>query len=295
MTDVEALLKNYEEGNKSSSKENLSFDKKRYFSHWIPKDSKKNVTKRIRILPTLNPDGGFFYDVYYGHKAVVNGDKKILACLKKNNIEDSCPFCEMNNRLSKSTNQEEKDLAKDYFSRKMYVIRVIDRDHEDEGVKFWRVNHSSKGDGTMDKIMSIIKAKREDISDLETGRDLLIEISLDHMKNPIIVNIIPEDKSKIFDDIKQLEKLENYNLKWQDVYSVKPYDYLALVVKGETPVWDADNGTFIAKKEENENIDEDDNDDDDLTLGSEKSNIDSLIKNTEEDSDEEDDDDDLPF
>jgi hypothetical protein len=291
-SNVEALLKSYEEGNKSSSKENFNYDEKRYFSHWIPKDSKKNVTKRIRILPSLDPDS-FFYDLYYGHKATVNDKKQTFACLKKNGIEDSCPFCEMNDRLSKSTNQEEKDLAKDYFSRKMYVLRIIDRDNESDGVKFWRINHSSKNDGVMDKIFSIIKAKNEDISDLENGRDLLIEISLDHMKNPIIVNIIPDDKSRVFEKDGLLETLDGYDKTWKNVYSVKPYDYLALVVKGETPVWDADSKTYVAKRERSESNDESDDDDNDLTLGGSKPDLSVLTKNNDEQ--EEDDDDDVPF
>lgn len=295
MPSVEELLKAYEEGNKSSSSSSFTYDEKRYFSTWIPKDSKSNVTKKIRILPNL--DGSGFYDVYYGHKGKVVGsdNAQTFACLKKNGIEDSCPFCEMNAHLSKSTDPDKKEMAKEYYSRKMYILRVIDRNHEDEGIKFWRINHSSKNDGVMDKIMSIIKNKKEDISDLEDGRDISIEIALDHKKNPTVVAILPEDKSRALENISDLEDMEGYTKTWKDIYSVKSYDYLALVVKGEKPVWDKELNTFVAKQEESSVVDNDDDDDEDLTIGSKdsKEELNSLtVSSTDE---EDDDDDDVPF
>ena len=59
----------------------------------------------------------------------------------------------------------------------MYVDAIIDREKEHEGVKFWRFNHDYRKQGTYDKIMKAIIAVGHDITDVETGRDLNIEIA----------------------------------------------------------------------------------------------------------------------
>ena len=43
-----------------------------------------------------------------------------------------------------------KEMAREYTPRKYYVVKGIDRDNEDHGVKFWRFKHKYTGDGVMD-------------------------------------------------------------------------------------------------------------------------------------------------
>jgi hypothetical protein len=39
---------------------------------------------------------------------------------------------------------------------------------------------------------------------------------------------------------------------WRDVYAIKSYDYLLLVVNGHTPIWNKDLGKFVAANVETE-------------------------------------------
>jgi hypothetical protein len=88
---------------------------------------------------------------------------------------------------------------------------------------------------------------------------------------------------------------------WEDVYSVRGYEYLAIIVRGDSPVWDKDEKKYVGKLEmEAKGKTPYDNDGDDL-----EDELEMGIKNTkvEEKSepvsvaseDEDDEDDDLPF
>jgi hypothetical protein len=84
---------------------------------------------------------------------------------------------------------------------------------------------------------------------------------------------------------------------WEDVYAVKSYDYLEILVKGGTPVWDKEENKFIDKDSKVDNHDELESE---LTMGVEnvKSNIktaETTTSNTTDSSDEEEEEDDLPF
>jgi hypothetical protein len=55
---------------------------------------------------------------------------------------------------------EWKTLWKQAFKfqpKTAHIIRVIDRDHEDEGVKFWRFNEWDNGKGSYDELKRIYK------------------------------------------------------------------------------------------------------------------------------------------
>ncbi len=63
-----------------------------------------------------------------------------------------------------------------YKPRKFYIVKVIDRDNEQDGPKFWRFKHNYKQEGIFDKIIPIYKAKG-DVADAEKGRDLTKRIT----------------------------------------------------------------------------------------------------------------------
>ena len=44
-----------------------------------------------------------------------------------------------------------------------------------------------------------------------------------------------------------MEKWVYDSKKWEDVYSIKPYDYMDIVVQGEYPVWSKTLNRYIAK------------------------------------------------
>jgi len=56
-----------------------------------------------------------------------------------------------------------------------------------------------------------------------------------------INSIIPEDPSPLHTDDSVAKGWVNDELSWSDVYSKKPEEYLEMVAKGETPIWDSEN------------------------------------------------------
>jgi hypothetical protein len=101
----------------------------------------------------------------------------------------------------------------------------------------------------MDKIMGAIKAVQHDISNSETGRDLLINIARDQNKRPVVQSIsYPLESTPLSDNAEQAKAWADDTRTWRDVYSTRQYDYLAIVVGGETPVWDKDKEKYVSKE-----------------------------------------------
>jgi hypothetical protein len=148
-----------------------------------------------------------------------------------------------------STGKEsDKELAKQYKSRKFYIVKVIDRDHEEDGPKFWRFKHNYKNDGILDKIIPIWRNKG-DVTDPTNGRDLIIELS--KAKTPkgkeytTVSTIMYEDASPVHAEAAQSKAWVEDEMTWLDVYSKKPVDYLEAIARGETPKWDSEKGGYV--------------------------------------------------
>jgi hypothetical protein len=295
-----AMLKQYENNSSSYSKNSSAkeYDLKNYFTTHLS-DKQTSATKKIRVLPTS--DGSTPFVEIYGHKMQVDGDWKTFVCLKHQKDED-CPFCEAREALLASGKDSDKELAKKYSAKKMYVVKVIDRDNEADGVKFWRFNHDYRKQGVYDKIYGVLTAIKQNITDPESGRDLLVMIARDQNKRPVVQSISHLDPSPLTTDSEMKSEWLSDTRTWEDVYSVKPYDYLEIIVKGGVPVWDKDAKKFVDKStvssQESDNLDEE------LSIGTPnvKPNVVAASSKSvkqvvvEEDSnDGEDDEDDLPF
>lgn len=243
----EAMMQQYENShNGRSTTTAKKYDLKNYFSTYLPKGVNQE-TKRIRILPPAEGETTPF-TVLWGHKAQVEGEWKTFPCLKHEEGE-ACPFCEARQALLSTGKESDKELAKKYSPRMMYVVKIIDRDKESEGVKFWRFNHDYRKTGTMDKIMGAIKAVQHDITDTETGRDLLINIARDQNNRPVVQSITyPIESTPLSSDEATTNSWVSDTRTWRDVYSTRKYDYLAIVVGGETPVWDKEKEKYVSKE-----------------------------------------------
>jgi hypothetical protein len=290
---LEAMLAQYEKNNapKYEKQEAKTYDLKNYFNTYIP-DNVKSGTKTIRILPTQT--GSPFVEMY-GHKVMIDGEWKTFPCLKHEKGE-ACPFCEARQELLATGKDSDKELAKKYNARLMYVVKVIDRDNEDEGVKFWRFNHDYSKGGVYDKLYAMITALKKDVTHPETGRDIVITISRNQNNVPIVSGIQALDPSVLSEDeTKKTEWLADVRT-WEDVYSVRTYDYLEIIVRGYTPVWDKEEKRFVAKElikeDEAKNTLESE-----LTMGIEnvKSNIQTQLATETASPSSDEDDDDLPF
>ena len=295
---LDAMLAQYEKNNapRYEKKTEKVYDLKNYFNTYI-KDGINSATKEIRILPSN--DGSPFVEVH-GHKVQIEGEWKTFACLKHQKGEP-CPFCEAREELLATGKESDKELAKKYAARKMYVVKVIDRENEEWGVKFWRFNHDYRKEGIFDKIHGVLTALKtnKDITNPQTGRDLSISIQRNQNKIPVVSAIVALDSTPLSEDAELAEKWLNDARTWEDVYSVRSYDYLEIIVKGGIPVWDKDEKKFVDKEslkaDPNSTLEEE------LTLGVEnvKANLQASTATaptaTETSVDTEDEEDDLPF
>lgn len=294
---LDAMLAQYENNTKPRTSNNnvKEYDLKNYFST-VLKDKEDSATKRIRILPTA--DGSTPFREVHGHKAQVDGQYKTFICQKHEKGED-CPFCEAHDALRATGKESDKELAKKYNARRMYVVKVIDRDKPEEGVKFWRFNHDYRKQGILDKIFGVLKAVNKDITHPETGRDLLVIISRDQNKRPVVQSIQHVDPSPLSENAEEAKEWLADARTWEDVYSVKPYQYLEIIVKGGIPEWNKEAKQFVDKSANEKTGDDLDQE---LTLGvpNVKPTVIAATQTTEvlvptEDVDSEEAEDDLPF
>jgi hypothetical protein len=247
MSSLDAVLSQYEkntqsfgDANKMSQEERM----KKYFACILPQGQSQGQ-RRVRILPT--PDGSSpFKEVWY-HELQVGGKWQKFYDPGKNDNERS-PLNEVYEELMSTGKESDKELAKQYKPRKFYIVKVIDRDNEQDGPKFWRFKHNYKQEGIFDKIIPIYKAKG-DVADADKGRDLILELT--KAKTPkgafytVIQTVMYDDPSPVHEDEDTMTSWIGDELTWEDVYSKKPAEYLEAIARGETPRWDSDAGKYI--------------------------------------------------
>jgi hypothetical protein len=248
MSTFDAVLAQYEKNknatsgnsNKMSSEDRL----KRYFTTVLPKGS-KGEERRIRILPTK--DGASPFTEVYFHEVQVDGKWVKLYDPKQEGKRS--PLNEVKEALEATGVESDRELARTYRSRKFYIVKVIDRDHESDGVKFWRFKHNAKGDGVIDKIFPIFRNKG-DITDSTKGRDLILTLSLTKSgtgkEYTVINSVLNDDASPLHTDENIAKAWLEDTLTWADVYSKKGEDYLDMVAKGEVPRWDSNQNKFVS-------------------------------------------------
>lgn len=255
---VDAVLAQYEKNTKKATSGNNNSASneerlKKYFTTVLPK-GEKSGEKRIRIIETL--DGSSPFKEAYFHEVKVGEDYLKLYDPRQDNKRS--PLHEVYLALNGSDDPANKELAKDYYAKKFYIVKVIDRDNEQDGPKFWRFKHNGKNEGIFDKILPIIRNKGNIMSSTD-GRDLTLALTLS--KNPkngkeytTITSIIPEDKSPLHQDNEIAQSWINDPTIWEDVYAKKSEDYLDIVAKGEIPKWDNDLKKFISTSQSTEEV-----------------------------------------
>lgn len=256
MSTFDAVLAQYEKNKQATSgntnKVSQEDRMKKYFTTVLPKGS-KGEERRIRILPT--PDGSSPFKEVYFHEVQVDGKWVKLYDPKQEGKRS--PLNEVKESLELTGVQADRELARQYRSRKFYIVKVIDRDHESDGVKFWRFKHNAKQDGVLDKIFPIFQ-KKGDITDPQKGRDLTLFLTLTKSgtgkEYTTINSIIPEDVSPLHEDQTISDSWVNDELVWSDVYSKKPEEYLDMVAKGEVPRWDSESKKWVSNSQSDEMI-----------------------------------------
>ena len=264
-TSLQAILEQYEANNKPKyeKKSEKVYDLKNYFNTYI-KDGVKSATKQIRILPSEN--GGTPFVEMHGHKIQVDGEWKTFPCLKHEK-DEACPFCEAREALLSTGRESDKELAKKYSAKMMYVVKVIDRERPEEGVKFWRFNHDYRKEGIYDKIIGVLNALKKDVTHPETGRDLVLTINRNQNNVPVVSAVASLDPSPLSENAEEAKAWLSDSRTWEDVYSVRSYEYLEIIVKGGIPVWSSEDKKFIDKASLTATSSETENLESELTLG----------------------------
>lgn len=252
------------------------FDAKNYLNTRLePMEKQKKIV--IRLLP-FSADGGTPFKKVYMHTVKVNKELspsgwKSFVCPKHNDFNhpeshsDKCPFCEtaaearnmMKSELTEVEKEKYGNIAFSNSAREMWIVRCIERGKEEDGPKFWLFAHSRKGDGIYDKIMNIFMERMEEgkklfgkdinVFDLNEGKDLILTITKDTNGHNVF---------KIVDSSYQTPLSENTELamswiqdekKWDEVYTVKPYEFMSIVVQGGVPFYDTVEKRYVDKKE----------------------------------------------
>ncbi len=246
MSSLESILSQYEKNTKKDTGNKMSQEDrmKKYFACILPNNTSTGQ-KRVRILPSS--DGSSPFKEVWFHEVQVDG-KWVKLWDPGKNANERSPLNEVFEELVSTGKESDKQLSANYRSRKFYIVKVIDRDAEGDGVKFWRFKHNYKNEGIMDKIIPIFRTKG-DITDVKKGRDLIIQLV--KSKTPkgkeytTIQTVMQDDSSVLSEDKDTLKSWVEDELSWEDVYSKKPVEYLEAIARGETPKWDSVTQKYI--------------------------------------------------
>ena len=250
---LDAVLAQYEKAKSNTGGGKISQEDrmKKYFAAILPQ-GKSTGQKRLRVLPTT--DGSSPFKEVWFHEVQVAGKWNKIYDPGKNDNERS-PLNEIHDELMMTGKASDKELAKQYKARKFYIVKVIDKDAPEDGVKFWRFKHNYKNEGILDKIIPIWRAKG-DITDPEKGRDLILELT--KAKTPkgieytVIQTVMYDDPAPLHEDKETMDSWVKDELTWKDVYSKKPVEYLEAIARGETPRWSQDLGKYVYGDESGE-------------------------------------------
>jgi hypothetical protein len=246
MSRLNAMMEQYQKNatpSKPKQTESKKYNVNNYFGTRLP-NGVNSAQFRVRIIEPKGESESPLVETM-GHKKLVDGEWKTFMCPK---AEDGtkCPFCEARDILLSAGTKEAKTQAAEYSAKKMYITKLVDRENPEHGMKYWRFNHHYKNAGTYDKIYAALSAlpKTEDPYSSENGRDMIISVSRDG-KNSVVSGInFDFSQTPLSDNPETIAELRASadNATWRDVYSVKPYEYLEIIVRGGSPIWQKNEG-----------------------------------------------------
>lgn len=274
---IEEQRKQLNEKRNQFNEKKVAFDEKNYLNTRL-NAGETSRSMNIRILPVSATDPNVFL-VLKTHnlkvdKEISKSGYKQFVCLNEpqSGSSDGCPLCEKSKEYfaackTATSEAERKSLARNgysYQAKDTFIIRVIERGKENEGVKFWRFNAHSDGTGVYDKLMKIYDIRMNEsleavgkpysIFDLKEGRDIKINLAYVETTGRTTIDIVesgfPTPLSK---DIRQANAWINDTKSWKDMYSVKSYDYLKIVADGSIPYYNKETNTFVAKSKNEDN------------------------------------------
>ena len=151
----------------------------------------------------------------------------------------------------KAKNDEIYKEAIKWEAKKFYIVRGIDKGQEKDGVKFWRFKHNYRNQGSLDKLLPILKDYVDnnefDFSSAETGTDLNIIMTDSEFNGHVyktISAITAKGKSPLHADSQVMRAWLEDDINWRDVFKPKqapnmpPYEFLLSVANNTNPYWE---------------------------------------------------------
>lgn len=255
------------------------FDEKNYLNIRLS-DNQTTKELKFRLLPIDGESNTPFKKIHVHTvkvpKEVSPSGWKSYICIEKtegidrNIYGNKCPFCEMNREAYKKFSEATeptikerwKKISLDNIPKEACIVRGIERGAEEDGPKFWKFNIRKDKTDPKGQIMELYKTRLEEsreeglgdenILDINTGKDLKITISLasdnNQGENRTSVKIVDYGKNKpLSTDVNQMLEWLNDSKKWSDVFTIKPYDYLSVILEGEIPFFDKTMNKWVKK------------------------------------------------
>ena len=265
--------------NKSEQRTQSKFNAKNYLDT-RPENGKTEKKVTIRLLPMDLETGNpfqliHFHTVQVPQEVAGDGKKpyKSYLCLdeRKNPGIDhqrygvKCPFCEINKKAYEksleSTDPVEKKawqkISLNNHSIEAYVVRCIERGHEEDGVKFWKFNTRLDKKDPYHVLLDLYRQRKKEgeesgedvnIFDLSKGYDLTVTFTAGTpIPPPTIMDA--KNSSPLSTDEEQMRAWVFDEKKWQDVFTPKDYNYLSLVSEMRVPWFDKTKNTWVDKEE----------------------------------------------
>lgn len=275
-----AIEEAMENSHKSLTKKN-DFDVKNYLNTKLGDENERNIT--IRILPVSSEDGNFRIAVKTHNlkvsKRIAGSGFKSFLCLNDPQVPDynpsvHCPICEKSQYYfneAKKYRETEPERSKSLFmkacslrAKTTYIVRVIERGKENEGVKFWRFNENTQGKGIYDSLIALYKQRKDDMAeegiknynifDLDEGRDIVLNLKKtvrSDGQEGVAIQITDKSINKpLTNDVEQGNAWINDVKRWYNAYTVKSYDYLSIIADDKIPYMDRATGVLMAKTEQ---------------------------------------------
>ena len=276
-----AVEESMDKPQKTAQKKN-DFDAKNYLDTKLA-DGQNERTITVRILPVSNEDGNFriavkTHNLKVNRRIAQSGFKSFL-CLDDPQVPNynpsiRCPICEKSKYYfeeAKKCRDTDKEKSKKLFmkacslkNKVTYIVRVIERGKESEGVKFWRFNENTQGKGIYDSLIALYKQRKNDMAeegvenynifDLDNGRDIVLNLTRTERSDGqegVAIQITDKSINKpLTNDIELGNAWINDVKKWYNAYTVKSPEYLSIIADDMIPYFDRAQEKFVPKTEQ---------------------------------------------
>lgn len=289
--DAAAIISQYDAENVTPvTPKRINFNEKNYLqARLLPSETTKTMT--IRVLP-FRKEGGTPFKKVHMHTVRVNKEVaangwKTFVCPVTNKDDEGnpfgerCPFCETSKKarelkftegISEEAKKKYGDIEYLNKAKDMYIVRCIERGHESDGVKFWLFPSSKKNDGVYDKLMNLFRQRMSEdnynIFSLENGKDIVLTLTRTSDGKTNIQLVDKSLPSPLSSSEEEGVKWINDDKKWQDVYTVKPYGFMSIIVEMGIPRYSKELGDWYdaSKKAQEEVVAEKEDDESSKTI-----------------------------